>query len=40
MNQIFAASNVGEDQVESLYVVHGSLFGIVKQQKTIYDTAA
>lgn len=39
MNQIFAATIVGEDQVEALQVVHGSLFGLVKQQKTIIDAA-
>jgi hypothetical protein len=39
MNQIFAVSNVGDDQVEALQVVHGSLFGMVKQHKTIFDAA-
>lgn len=30
MNQIFAVATVGDDQVEALQVVHGSLFGLVK----------
>jgi len=37
MNQIFAAATVGDDKVEALQVVHGSLFGLVKQQRTIFD---
>ena len=37
MNQIFAAVLKGTDQAESLQVVHGSLFGMVKQHKTIFD---
>jgi hypothetical protein len=37
MNQIFAVNNVGDDQKKALQVVHGSLFGMVKQHKTIFD---
>lgn len=36
LNQIFAASFAGAE-VDSLLVVHGSLFGMKKQLKEIFD---